>query len=65
MSRIPRTHVKTLFCFSSLMTLTVFRLRNKNETPASEDEVEHYPEWMAVNKLSQIIPKTELVHLLN
>ena len=39
--------------------------RPKNETSTIQDEVEHIPGWMAMNKLSQIIPKTELVHFLN
>ena len=39
--------------------------RPKNETSTLQDEVEHIPGWMAMNKLSQNIPKTELVHFLN
>ena len=39
--------------------------RPKNETYTLQDEVEHIPGWMAMNKLSQKIPKTELVHFLN
>ena len=39
--------------------------RPKNETSTLQDEVEHNPGWMAMNKLSQNIPKTELVHFLN
>ena len=30
-----------------------------------KEKVEHIPGWMAMNKLSQNIPKTELVHFLN
>ena len=42
------------------------RLREtQNETSTLQDEVEHIPGWMAMNKLSQNIPKTELVHFLN
>ena len=36
--------------------------RPKNETSTLQDEVEHIPGWMAMNELSQNIPKTELVH---
>ena len=36
--------------------------RPKNETSTLQDEVEHIPGWMAMNKLSQNVPKTELVH---
>ena len=39
--------------------------RPKNETSTLQDEVEHIPGWMAMNKLSQNIPKTELVYFLN
>ena len=39
--------------------------RPKNETSTLQDGVEHIPGWMAMNKLSQNIPKTELVHFLN
>ena len=39
--------------------------RPKNETSTLQDEVEHIPGLMAMNKLSQKIPKTELVHFLN
>ena len=37
----------------------------QHETSSVRDEVEHIPERMTMNKLSQIIPKTELVHFLN
>ena len=39
--------------------------RSKNETSTLQDEVEHIPGWMAMNKLSQNIPKTESVHFFN
>ena len=39
--------------------------RPKNETSTLQDEVEHIPGWMATNKLSQNISKTELVPFLN
>ena len=39
--------------------------RPKNDSSTLQDEVEHIPGWMAMNKLSQIIPKTELVRFLN
>ena len=39
--------------------------RPKNETSTLQDEVEHISGWMAMNKLSQNIPKTKLVHFLN
>ena len=47
------------------LRVKVLDARPKNETSTLQDDVEHIPGWMAMNKLSQNIPKTELVHFLN
>ena len=39
-------------------------MRKKYEISSLQDEVEHIPELMAVNKRGQNIPKTELVYFL-
>ena len=46
------------------MTLIVFTWEKKDSC-SLQDEVEHIPEWMAKNKLSQNIPKTSLILFLN
>ena len=40
-------------------------IRPKNATSTLQDKVEHIPSWMAKNKLSLQIGKTELVHFLS
>ena len=63
---ISRTRVKTLFRFSLRMMLIAFTRDPKMRSSSTlQDEVEHIAGWMAMNKLSQNIPKTELVHFLN
>ena len=40
-------------------------IRPKNAPSTLQDKVEHIPSWMATNKLSLHIGKTELVHFLS
>ena len=62
---ISRTRVKNNIPFLFADDANCVYARPKNETSTLQDEVEHIPGWMAMNKLSQNIPKTELVHFLN
>ena len=56
---------KIIFPFLFADDANCIYARPKNETSTLQDGVEHIPGWMAMNKLSQNIPKTELVHFLN